>query len=77
MILNQLDENTKAVITAIHAGRELKSRLYSFGLSVGKEFMVKRYSLNKNVVEIEVNRSLIALRRGESEKIEVEMLKEG
>ncbi|TQV61553.1 MAG: ferrous iron transport protein A [Sulfurovum sp.] len=74
MLLNELDENTKAIITSINAGRELKSRLYSFGLTKGKEFKVKRYSLNKNVVEIEVDRSLVGLRRGESEKIEVEII---
>jgi len=74
MLLNELDENTKAIITSINAGRELKSRLYSFGLTKGKEFKVKRYSLNKNVVEIKVDRSLVGLRRGESEKIEVEII---
>ena len=64
----------RARIKEIHAGRELKHRMKSFGLYNGVEFEVKNYSIGKKTVELQVGNSLVALRRGEMEKIEVEKI---
>jgi len=69
-----LNLGDKARIKQIHAGRELKHRMKSFGLYPGVEFEVKNFSLGKKNVELQVGNSLVALRRGEMEKIEVEKI---
>jgi Fe2+ transport system protein FeoA len=61
-------------IVKINAGKTLKARMKSFGLYPGVEFRVRAFSLGKNNVELEVGRSLVALRKGEMEKIEVEKI---
>lgn len=63
-------------IVKINAGRTLKARMKSFGLYPGVEFKVRAFSLGKNNVELEVGRSLVALRKGEMEKIEVERIED-
>ncbi len=69
-----LKNGDRARIKEIHAGRELKHRMKSFGLYQGVEFEVKNFSLGKNTVELQVGNSLVALRKGEMEKIEIEKL---
>ena len=63
-------------IKEIHAGRELKHRMKSFGIYKGAEFEVKNFSMGKRNVELQVGNSLVALRFGEMEKIEIEKIKE-
>ena len=64
----------KGRIKAIHAGKELKHRMKSFGIYPGVEFEVKNFSLGKTNVELQVGNSLVALRAGEMDKIEIEKL---
>ncbi len=61
-------------IVRIHAGKTLKARLKSFGIYPGVEFRIRAFSLGKNTVELEVGQTLVALRKGEMEKIEVERI---
>jgi len=69
-----LNVGDRAKIKEIHAGRELKHRMKSFGLYSGVEFEVKNFSLGKNTVELQVGSSLVALRKGEMQKIEIEKI---
>ena len=69
-----LKPGDRAKIKEIKAGRELKHRMKSFGLYSGVEFEVKNFSLGKNNIELQVGNSLVALRKGEMDKIEIEKL---
>jgi ferrous iron transport protein A len=71
MKLAELKQGEEAVIVSIDANSELRSRLLSFGLAVGERLSVKGYSLAKQTIEIEIDGTLIALRREEADKIEV------
>jgi len=72
MRLSELKKGEKAIIRDILADPELKKRLYSFGIIRGEEVEMKGCSLAKQTIEIEIDRTLIALRREEANKIEVE-----
>jgi Fe2+ transport system protein FeoA len=72
MNLSELQKGDKGLITKINAGKNLKSRLYSFGIYKGARFEIMACSLAKNTMELKVGNTMIALRRGEVEKIEVE-----
>jgi len=71
MTLDQLSVGETAVITEIHSGKELKRRLNSMGITKQSVIKIKAITLQKNTYEIEVNRTMVALRKGESQKIEV------
>jgi Fe2+ transport system protein FeoA len=72
MNLSELQKGDKGLIAKINAGKNLKSRLYSFGIYKGARFEIMACSLAKNTIELKVGNTMIALRRGEVEKIEVE-----
>lgn len=72
MSIYDLLKNDSGVITALLGGREFKMRLSSLGVVKGAEFKVKAVTMQRNTFEIEINNSLIALRRGEAMKVEVE-----
>jgi ferrous iron transport protein A len=72
MKLPELTKGDKAEIIRIHADKALKDRLTSFGVMRGEELTVKGCSIAKQTMEIEVGSTLIALRKDEAEKIEVE-----
>ena len=74
MKLTELTKGDKAEITKIYADKALKERFNSFGVMRGEEVLVKGCSLAKQTMEIEVGATLIALRRDEAEKIEVEKI---
>jgi len=74
MRLDELNENEKATIKRIDADEVLKHRLFSFGVIKGATLKVKAFSPKKKTIEIEINRSRIALRLDEAKKIEVEKL---
>ena len=74
MKLPELVKGDRAVIMKIHADKPLKDRLSSFGVMRGEELTVKGCSLAKQTMEIEVGSTLIALRKEEAEKIEVEKI---
>jgi len=74
MKLTELTKGEHAKIVKIHADKALKDRLNSFGIMRGEELTVKGCSLAKQTMEIEVGSTLIALRKEEAEKIEVEKI---
>ena len=74
MNLTKLVKGDRAEIMKIHADKPLKDRLSSFGVMRGEELTVKGCSLGKQTMEIEVGSTLIALRKEEAEKIEVEKI---
>jgi len=74
MYLIDLQKGNRATIVKIHADKALKDRLSSFGVMRGEELLIKGCSLAKQTMEIEVGSTLIALRKDEAEKIEVEQI---
>jgi Fe2+ transport system protein FeoA len=76
MTLNDLKNGNCAVITELAGGRDFKNRLASFGITKGAKFTVKAVTIMRNVFEIEVqDGTCVALRRGEAQKIQVELCK--
>ena len=71
MTLDKLQKGDMAIIKKINSNDELKQRFSSFGLMNGVHIKVTAFSLKKKTIEIEVNRSHIALRFEEAQKIEV------
>jgi ferrous iron transport protein A len=72
MSLDELQKGDLAIIKDIKSDSELKHRLYSFGVMRGVIIKVIAFSIKKKTIEIEVNRSKLALRFDEAKKIEVE-----
>ena len=71
MKLNDLEKGQSSTVIAVIAGRELKNRFSSFGLVKGAKVYIEGHSLAKKTMEIRVNKTHIALRSSEAEKIEV------
>ncbi len=71
MTLDKLSKGESAIITAFHANRELKNRFNSFGLVKGARISVEERSLGKKTIRVRINKTRIALRSAEAEKIEV------
>jgi ferrous iron transport protein A len=74
MFLIDLTKGNRGVIVKIHADKALRDRLTSFGVMRGEELLVKGCSIAKQTMEIEVGSTLIALRKDEAQKIEVEKI---
>lgn len=74
MLLIEIKKGDRAKILNIQADKALKDRLNSFGVMRGEILLVKRCSLAKQTMEIEVGSTLIALRADEAKKIEIEKL---
>lgn len=74
MTLSQLKKGDRALIRRVVAEPELRTRLHSFGIVPGEELTVKGCSLGRKTMEIDVDGTLLALRREEAEKIEVERI---
>lgn len=72
MGLDELKINDLAVITKIDCDKVLKNRFYSFGVVKGATLHVEQITLAKNTMEISINKSKIALRISEAQKIKVE-----
>ena len=72
MVLTELRKGERAEIRRINADPELRNRLHSFGIIPGESLEVKGCSLARQTMEIDVDGTLIALRKEEAEKIEVE-----
>ncbi len=72
--LDDLKKGDRAVIRRIDADPELRNRLHSFGIVPGEELSVKGCSLGRRTMEIDVDGTLIALRREEAARIGVERL---
>jgi len=72
MQLAELKKGDRGTILRIQADPELRNRLHSFGIIPGEDLEVKGCSLARQTMEIDVDGTLIALRKEEAEKIEVE-----
>jgi len=72
--LDQLKKGDTARIRRVEADPELRNRLHSFGIVPGEELKVKGCSLGRRTMEIDVDGTLIALRREEASKISVERI---
>ncbi|MCK5648770.1 MAG: ferrous iron transport protein A [Gammaproteobacteria bacterium] len=71
MKLNDIKKGQSTTVIAVIAGRELKNRFSSFGLVKGAKVTIEGHSLAKKTMEIRINKTHIALRSSEAEKIEV------
>jgi len=71
MKLNGLKKGQSATVKVINAGRELKNRFSSFGLVKGAIIYIEGHSLAKKTIEIRINKTRIALRASEAEKVEM------
>ena len=74
MNVAELKKGNRAEIVKVSADKALKDRLTSFGVMKGEIILIKGCSLAKQTMEIEVGSTLIALRKDEAEKIEVERI---
>ena len=74
MTVYDLKEGDKGIIKDFFAGREFKRRVISLGITKGSLFTVKHITMMRNVFELEIdNGTLVALRKGEAKKVEVEL----
>lgn len=71
MCLLEMKVGERACIDMLNVDKVLKKRLNSFGFVRNGHLSVIRFSLFKSTVQVMVNNSLIALRKGEAKLIEV------
>lgn len=71
MSLNELTVGDKALIEKIECDKNLRNRFYSFGIVKGANLSVEAITLAKSTMEICVNKTKIALRMSEAERIGV------
>ena len=76
MKLSEMKKGQRGIIKDITADMEFKNRLLSFGIGKGEELEVKGCSLAKQTMEIDIDGTLIALRKEEADRIEVEPIGE-
>ena len=74
MTLDQVKIGQKFLIKDITANEELKKRFYSFGIIKGANVKLEAMSLKKNILEINVEDTLIALRIDEAKTIKIKNL---
>ena len=72
MRLDELHKNEEGIILNIDADKTLKSRFNSFGITKGTKVSVITETMAKKTIEIQVNKTKIALRVSEASKIEVD-----
>ena len=73
MTLDELSIGQEAKVIHIHSGKELKRRLQSFGIVKGSFVTLTERTLKRNTFEVQIDRSMVALRKGEAQKVEVEV----
>jgi len=71
--LSELKKEQQANVVKVNATGELKQRLASFGLLKGAKIKIVDCSLAKSTIEVMVDSTLLALRKSEADKIEVEV----
>ncbi len=71
MTLNDLSTETSAVISAIHAGLDLRRRMCGLGLRQGMRVRVMRRSPLNGPMQIRVGHTDLILRRADANHIEV------
>ncbi len=69
MTLNQLARGKSAIILSVNADKELKNRFNSFGLVKGAEIFTEASTIANSTIEVRINKTKIALRSSEAEKI--------
>lgn len=74
MRLSNLRKGDRGMIKKIETDKDLKRRLFSFGVAKGSEFTIEACSLGKQTMEIMVDDTLIGLRAEEAKEIEVEKI---
>jgi len=74
MTLNDMKIDDCGIIIKLSGCPEFRKRLYSLGITKDSVFRVKRTTIQRSVFEIEMKSGTrIALRRGETKKIKVEL----
>lgn len=71
MCLLNIEKNQYCIVDAINLESSFKCRLASMGFCQNDKICVKQFGLFKSTLQIEVNRTLIALRKDEAKHIEV------
>ena len=72
MTLDKLKLNEKAIIKSIDAEKTLKARFNSFGITKNAVIKILAITLAKETIEIQINRTKIAIRVSEALKIKVD-----
>ncbi len=67
-------KNSKVKVLKLHAAKELKQRLISFGIMKESLIEVLEHAPRKATIEIKVGKMRIALRAEEAELIEVQTI---
>ena len=71
MKLCDLPKGEKATIIAIDADKELKKRFNSFGIVKGATIYAEQHTITKQTMEVRINKTRMALRLTEAEKVEI------
>lgn len=69
MLLTELKKNIEAEIVEIDADKPLRDRFNSFGIIVGEKIILRRDSIARQTIEVEVGGTLVVLRANEANKI--------
>lgn len=72
--LKDCKKNEKIRVVKLHAPKELKQRLISFGIMKKAILEVIEYAPAKSTIEVKVGKMHLALRAKEAELIEVELV---
>ncbi|MDY0233372.1 MAG: FeoA family protein [Sulfurimonas sp.] len=72
--LNDCEKNQKVRVVKLHAQKDLKQRLISFGIMKEAVLEVMEYAPAKSTIEVRVGKMSIALRAREAKLIEVESI---
>jgi len=73
MTLNLLEKGQSATITAVNAEQGLRNRFNSFGVVKGATVHAEQHTLAKQTMEIRINKTRMALRLSEAEKVEISL----
>lgn len=74
MSLSELEKGDEAIIMNIYADKDLRRRLYMFGIIKNEILVLKECSLGKQTIGVLAGQTFVALRIDEAEKIEVEKI---
>ena len=76
MTIYDLNVGDEGIITSLLAGKEFRRRLVSLGVTKESSFSIRNITVMRNVFEIELGSgTLVALRKGEAQKVEVKLCK--
>jgi Fe2+ transport system protein FeoA len=76
MSVLDLDIGNKAQIIKIAGDMELKKRFYSFGITQGAYLKVENITAGKNTFKINIDDTLIALRKEEAQNIYIKKIED-